>query len=168
MNLFVVGKVLKSRGLKGEVKVRIITDFPESFLERTSYFLGENEHAVQKVHVQNARLHKEFAFLFFEGVSTVEEADLLKGQVLFVDESQLMQVGEDFAYEHELLGLSVFNEHAEPLGTLVAFEHMPSCDVYEIETIGKKRIMLPAVDEFIVKVDIPANRVVVRRFDEFL
>ncbi|ACF14912.1 16S rRNA processing protein RimM [Chloroherpeton thalassium ATCC 35110] len=168
MNLFVVGEILKSRGLKGEVKVRVITDFPESFLERKSYYLGKTERDAHKVQVLAAKIHKGFAFLLLDGVDSVESADLLKGQFLFVDESQLMRVKGDFAYLHELIGLAVLDENEKLLGRLVDLQHMPSCDVYEIETADKQKVLIPAIDDFIVKVDVENKRVTVRRFEEFL
>ncbi|NTV45925.1 MAG: 16S rRNA processing protein RimM [Chlorobiales bacterium] len=167
MERFVVGRIVKPRGLKGEVKVLIVTDFPESFKQRKSYFVGKNEKSAKLMRVVSASLSGGFAFLRFAEINTPEDADALKGSWLYIEESQLMPLEEGKAYQHQLIGLDVFDDQGVCRGKLSAVLHMPASDVYEVDSDGKK-ILIPAVSEFVEDVDFVQRKVLIRRFDEFL
>ncbi|NTW63445.1 MAG: ribosome maturation factor RimM, partial [Chlorobiaceae bacterium] len=98
MDLFLTGTILKPKGLKGELKVLPVTDFPELFLSRTGYLAGKNDRSVTPLTVQKASLSKGFAWLFFEGVDTLEKAEKLSGIHLFVEEKALARQPAGRAY----------------------------------------------------------------------
>jgi len=163
----VVGKVLKPRGIKGELKVHILTDFPERFLDRSAYWVGKDENQAKKYGVKSARFHKGAVLIFFDQISSLEEAELLKDQFLYIDESDLTKTDDDFYYDHELVGLNVQSFDGKHSGVLKSVLHYPANDVYELELQGKT-ICIPATYEFVKLVDLENRLIKVERLDEFL
>jgi 16S rRNA processing protein RimM len=63
MDLYITGVILKPKGLQGEVKVEMVTDFPETFLSRREYYAGKSENSVERLKVKKAALAAGFAWL---------------------------------------------------------------------------------------------------------
>ncbi|MFN3385033.1 MAG: ribosome maturation factor RimM [Candidatus Thermochlorobacter sp.] len=167
MELFIVGRIVKPHGVRGEVKVQIETSFPEKFKSRKRLYIGKSAKDAKPIEVAHARLIQNTVLLKFKGVETPEEAEKLRNQVLFVDETQLVKLGKDKAYIHELVGLIAYDTNGKRIGTLNDVLNLPSCDAYEIQC-GNKSVLVPALDEFIEEVNLTEKRVVLKRFEEFL
>lgn len=167
MELFLTGIVLKPKGLKGELKVQPVTDFPESFLTRHEYYVGKNSEEAVVRNVRSATLRQGFAWLVFEGIESREAAEAVAGMKLYVTAEQLKPMPDDRAYLHDLIGLEVVDEEADKVGKISDVLQMPAQDVYEIDTGGRK-VLVPAVEEFITEIDLEKGIVTLRRFSEFL
>ena len=167
MELFLTGIVLKPKGLKGELKVKPVTDFPESFLKRREYFVGKTPEDAALRKVLSAKLNQGFAWLVLEGVGSREEAEALAGCGLYVTKDSLESLPDDRAYIHELIGLEAFDEEAGRVGKVSDVLQMPAHDVYEIDT-GSSKVLIPAVEDFITETDLEKGIVTLRRFKEFL
>lgn len=167
MELYLTGIILKPKGLKGEVKVEPITDFPESFLSRKEYFAGRSVDSVERLTVKKAALAGGFAWLFFEGVDSMEKADAVSGWKLFVPEEQLLPQPDNRAYLHEIIGMRVLDRSRSEVGTVTNVLAMPAHDVYEVQ-VGERKILLPAIDEFVEEFNLREQYMVIPRFEEFL
>ena len=167
MELYLTGIILKPRGLQGEVKVEIVTDFPESFLSRREYFAGKSVDLVERLRVNKVALSAGFAWLFFDGVDTVERAELLIGWSLFVAADQLLPQPENRAYLHEIIGMKVLDRHRSEVGMVTNVIRMPAHEVYEVQ-VGGKKVLLPAIDEFVEEFNLGEKFIVIPRVDEFL
>ncbi|MBN1929710.1 MAG: 16S rRNA processing protein RimM [Chlorobiaceae bacterium] len=167
MELFLTGIVLKPKGLKGELKVQPVTDFPESFLTRREYYIGKSpeESVVRKV--LSAKLRQGFAWLVLEGIESREAAEAVAGSRLYVTDDALEAMPDDRAYLHELIGLEAVDEVQGRVGVISDVLQMPAQDVYEIDT-GARKVLVPAVEEFITEIDLDKGIVTLRRFSEFL
>ena len=167
MDLYLTGRILKPKGLKGELKVQLISDFPESFVKRREYHVGKTADEAVLMHVQSAKIRQGFAYMMLEGISSREEAEAVAGHQVFVTADALAPIQGDRAYIHELLGLKVYGKDGEQIGVVSDLLHMPAHDVYEIDT-GERKVLVPAVDEFVEEIDIRKGRMVLCRFSEFL
>ena len=167
MELFLTGIVLKPKGLKGELKVKPVTDFPESFLKRREYFVGKTPEDAALRKVLSAKLNQGFAWLVLEGVGSREDAEALAGCGLYVTKDSLESLPDDRAYIHELIGLEAFDEETGRVGKISDVLQMPAHDVYEIDT-GSSKVLIPAVEDFITETDLEKGIVTLRRFREFL
>jgi 16S rRNA processing protein RimM len=167
VELYLTGIILKPKGLLGEVKVEVITDFPESFLSRREYFAGKSLDSVERLKVKKAALAGGFAWLFFEGIDSMEKAEALVGWKLFVSEDQLLPQPDNRAYLHEIIGMRVLDRNHLDVGIVTNVIRMPAHEVYEVQ-VGDKKILLPAIDEFVEEFNLHERYIVVPRFDEFL
>ncbi|MEI6757405.1 MAG: 16S rRNA processing protein RimM [Chlorobium sp.] len=167
MELYLTGIILKPRGLKGEVKVEPVTDFPESFLSRKEYYAGKSVDRVERLKVKKAALSGGFVWMFFDGIDTVEKAEALAGWQLFVEEAELLPQPDNRAYLHELKGIKVLDRNRMQVGIVTDVINMPAHDVYEVQ-VGDRKILIPAIEEFVEELSIREKYMVIPRFDEFL
>ena len=167
MELYLTGIILKPKGLKGEMKVEVITDFPESFLSRQEYYAGKSVDSVERLKVKKASLAGGFAWLFFDGIDNMEKAEALSGWQLFVEEDQLLPQPDNRAYLHEIIGMKVLDRHRRVAGVVTNVITMPAHEVYEVQVDGKK-ILLPAIDEFVEEFNLGEKYIIIPRVDEFL
>ncbi len=167
MELYITGVILKPKGLQGEVKVELVTDFPETFLSRREYYAGKSEDSVERLKVKKAALAAGFAWLFFEGIDTMEKAEALAGWKLFVTEDQLLPQPANRAYVHEIIGMKVLDRNRTEVGVVTSVVRMPANEVYEVK-VGEKKILVPAIDEFVEEFNLGEKHIVIPRFGEFL
>jgi 16S rRNA processing protein RimM len=167
LELYVTGVILKPKGLKGEVKVEIVTEFPETFLYRKSYYAGRTAEGAVPLQVGNASLAGGFAWLIFKGIDTPEKAAGLAGWKLFVEEAELVPQPEGRAYIHELVGMKVLDRNRSETGVVTDVIGMPAHDVYEVQ-VGSKKVLVPALEEFVDEISLEEKYMVVSRIEEFL
>ncbi|NTU94021.1 MAG: 16S rRNA processing protein RimM [Chlorobiaceae bacterium] len=167
MELYLTGIVLKPKGLKGELKVQPVTDYPESFLKRREFYIGKTQEDAVLRKVLSAKLNQGFAWIVVDGIGSREAAESVAGYRLFVTGEDLQTLPDDRAYIHDLLGLEVFDEQGGKIGVLSDVLQMPAHDVYEI-TIPGRKVLVPAVEDFVEEIDLNKRIMVLRRFSEFL
>ncbi|NTU53896.1 MAG: 16S rRNA processing protein RimM [Chlorobiaceae bacterium] len=167
MELFLTGLILKPKGLKGELKVRPVTDFPESFLKRHHYYVGKTPEGAVLCKVLSVHLNQGYAWMMLEGIGSREAAEAVAGHSLYVTREELEPLDGNRAYIHDLIGLEAFDEQLGKTGVVSDVLQMPAHDVYEIDT-GSRKVLVPAVDEFIGEIDLDKRIVMLRRFSEFL
>ncbi len=157
---FLVVAVLSSPfGLRGEIRARIVTDFPERLLELKEVFLGPH---LRPFRVRSVRFHRGEVLFQLEGVSSREEAALLRGLEVQVPIHEAPALPEDAYFYFELLGLEVVTEEGEVLGELVEILETGANDVYIVRSPEGREVLLPAIREVIREVNVPEGRMVVR------
>lgn len=156
-----VGRVVKPHGLRGEVLLRSLTENPKRFEAGAMLLLGKDLDSAEPVHVETSRSHKGAQLVRFEGVSSIEEAELLREQLLFVDSSELEELeDEDAFWQHEVVGLELVDTAGASLGIVAEVHTRPAQDLWSIETPNGE-VLFPAAKELVVSVDLDERRVVV-------
>jgi 16S rRNA processing protein RimM len=167
MRRFEIGRIVKVKGLKGEVKVALETDFPERLKARKILWIGKTPDMASEIKVKSVSVSPDGATYRFFGIDSPEQAKTLVGKSLFVAESDLLKLKGDKAYIHELIGLRVASGEIE-IGKLTNVIKIPSNDVYEILLGNGKKILMPAISEFIEEVNLTNGYVKVKRYEEFI
>ncbi len=162
---FVIGVVTQTHGLKGDVKVFPLTDEIRRFDDLKEVLLEDSGRKLTVTRVQYA---KGRVILHFDGISSIEEAEKLKGVYLSVDRSHAVPLKENEYYIADVIGSGVFLEDGSRIGTLKDVLKTGANDVYEILTDEPEgRVMyIPCVREFVKLVDPEAGRIVVRLMKE--
>ena len=146
----VTGQVLKTRGLRGEVKIRMADARKNRFTARMAVETSSG----RKLTVCRFRAQEMFGFLQFEEITSVEEAQNLVGENLLVEEESLPAPEKDHYYVKDLEGMKVYREDDTLLGDLEEVIENRAQDLYRIRTTEGKELLLPAVKEFIRQVDV--------------
>jgi 16S rRNA processing protein RimM len=162
--LITIGKAVKPFGVKGEMKIESLTDFPERFQSLKSVYLVSPAGKEITVTVQSVRYTGVVPYMLFKGYDTPEQAKTLNGWLLKVPEQEVMPLPEGRYYWYELIGMEVVSEEGETLGIIVDIFETGSNDIYVMKQ-GKKEIYLPAIREVIKQVDRQTRRMVVRLMD---
>ena len=148
-----VGRIVGAHGVRGEVKVKSLTDFPERFVSGAQFFI-ENEAAPREI--ASVRPHKGMLLIRFVDVSTRNNAEALQKKHLFVPRDEAMPLGEDEYYEDELLGLQVETLAGEALGELIEIIWTGANDVYVVKG-AQGEILIPAIADVVQKVDLASG-----------
>jgi len=162
--LITIGKVVKPFGVKGEMKIESLTDFPERFQDLKSVYLVSPTGKELVVTVRSVRYTGAVPYMLFKGYDTPEDAKTLNGWLLKVPEQEVMPLPEGRYYWYELIGMEVVSEEGETLGTIVDIFETGSNDIYVMK-LGKKEIYLPAIREVVKQVDRKARRMVIHLMD---
>ena len=153
-----VGKVTKAHGLRGEVMVLVFSDNPERFQPGASMFLEDG----REVRVRASRPNGGRLLVEFDGVADRNAAEALRGLTLVVPRSSLPKLPEGEFWPHELEGCVVVTESGRTLGAITDVVANPAQDLWVAVDESGSEIMVPAIREVIVDVDVDARRVLVR------
>lgn len=165
--LITIGKAVKPFGVKGEMKIQPLTDFPERFQNLKSVYLVSPAGKELECTVQSVRYAAGVPYLRFKGYDTPEQAKTLNGWFLKVPEQETMPLPEGRYYWYELIGMEVLSEEGEKLGTIVDIFETGSNDVYVMKQ-GKREIYLPAIREVVKRIDRQEKRMVIHLMDGLL
>lgn len=151
MDKFAIAKIGKTVGLKGELKLHLMTDFEEQFQSGITF-----ESDKQLLTIKSYNLHR--GIVLFEGYESIESAKTLTNQYLYSDEEQTRQhchleEGEKFWFE--LIGLKVVEE-GEVLGNIIDIDRIGDTEYFKIQTDDRykhmaKTFLIPNIDEYIVE-----------------
>jgi 16S rRNA processing protein RimM len=158
-----IGRVVRVHGIRGEVKVELMTDYPERFKPGVTVYLGSQTEA-RLVKIEASRPHQGAVLVKFAGVPDRNAAELLRDQFVLIPEDQAMPLAENENYAHDLIGLSVETTDGEKLGKLTEILYTGANDVYAVAGPNGE-LLIPALKEVIVNVDLAAGRMVVALLD---
>ncbi|MBE6721564.1 MAG: 16S rRNA processing protein RimM [Ruminococcaceae bacterium] len=150
------GRIVGTHGVRGELRLEPWCDSAE-FLKQFQTLYWEKEKTAVKV--LSARVHKSLLLVTLEGISTVEQADALRGRILcFRRDDAALPEGAYF--QQDLIGLSVRNsQDGELYGTLTAVYGTGANDVYEITDKTGKTTLIPAVPQVVHRISLKENTV---------
>ncbi len=157
---FQVGVISSTHGLKGEVKVFPTTDDPARFKKKMELILetGKEEKLLT---VEGVKFFKQFVILKFLGIDNINDIECYKGKSLFVTRKNAVPLNRDEYYIADLLGIEVYEDTGLLLGVLKDVLETGANDVYEITLADGTALLLPAIKECILEVDIKGRRMTV-------
>jgi 16S rRNA processing protein RimM len=162
--LITIGKAVKPFGVKGEIKIEPMTDFPERFKDLHRVYLVSPAGEEITCEVRSVRYAGGAPFLLFDGYDSPEKAKTLKGWLVKIPQEEAVPLPEGTYYWFELIGMEVFSESGEKLGKIVDIFETGSNDVYVMKQ-GKKEIYIPATAEVVKQVDRVKKRIVIHLMD---
>jgi len=162
VDTLVVGVFVGAHGLRGEVKLRPLTEFPERLprLRELRFRLPDGREEMRAV--VSTRQHREMLLVTLEGVGDREAADALRGAEVLMDAADAPPLPEGRYYVHQLLGLRVVTPDGEELGRITEVLPYPANDVY---VAG--RYLIPATHDAVLRLA-PEEGVVVVRSRDYL
>lgn len=155
-DLLKVGVITTTHGVRGEVKVFPTTDGPERFLD-LAYVLLDTGRELKKLDIKNVKFFKNLAILKFDGVDNINDIEKYKGRDLWIPREDGQELEEDEYYIADLLGMKVVLEDGTEFGTLKDVMETGANDVYVIDSRDHGEVLLPAIRECILDVDIEQN-----------
>lgn len=156
-----VGEIVAPFGIRGEVKVRLETDFPERFARLPQVCLRRPGEEARLFSVENARLHKGQVLLKLRGINSINEAEGLRNTLVQVRSQDAVPLPENEYYIYDLLGCEVVTAAGRRLGVLASVIKSSANDVYVVPQESGAEILLPAIREVVREVDLQNRRIVV-------
>lgn len=151
-----IGQIVNTHGLRGDLKVMPWCDDPEVFDELAYVIIDGVEYDIQK-----SRMQKNMVLLKLEGIDDINEAEKYRNKVLTVPREEMGELPEGTYYICDLLGCSVITTGDRNLGKITDVIKTGSNDVYVVEEIGKKQVLIPVIDEVVKSVDIDGKIIII-------
>ena len=159
-DLLQVGIITGTHGLKGEVKVFPTTNDKERFVDLEDVLLDTGKELLE-LKVEYCKFFKKFVFVKFEGLDDINEVEQYKRCPLLVTRENAVELEEDEYFVADLLGMTIMDDSGVTIGKLENVIETGANDVYEVLTEDGGRILLPAIKECILDVDMDEGIILV-------
>ena len=162
--LLQVGVISSTHGIRGEVKVFPTTDDPDRFRKLKQVILDTGREQ-KSLEIEGVKFFKQFVILKFKDIDNINDIEKYKGKSLFVTRENAQPLGEDEYYIADLIGMEVYLEDGSHFGTLKDVMETGANDVYIIKTEEGKEVLIPAIYECILDVDVEAGKMEIHLLD---
>jgi 16S rRNA processing protein RimM len=159
-----IGEILRPHGVAGELRMRVLTAYPERLPDLTTIFLSNNPAATAATPypLKKVRMHQGYALLTLEGIQDRDQADRLRQLYVMVplDDAIPLEAGEHYIYQ--LIGLQVRTEQGEVLGELTEVLDTRANDVYVVKSEQYGEVLIPVTPDTILETNIHEKFMIVR------
>jgi 16S rRNA processing protein RimM len=152
-----IGRVAAPFGVRGEMKIEPLTDFPERFNSLTVVYVGPTR---ERHKVERTRMHGDRILVRLDGVSTPEQVGDYRGAELFVPRGEASPLPPGHFYLEDAVGLEVETTEGTAIGTVTEVLKTGSNEVF---VVGRDRgaVLIPVIKDAIAELDMDRRRVVV-------
>lgn len=155
-----VGVISSTHGIRGEVKVFPTTDDPARFKKLKKVLLDTGKEQLE-LEIQSVKFFKQFVIAKFKGIDNINDIEMYKGKSLFVPREDAVALGKDEYYIADLIGMEVFTEEGR-FGVLKDVMETGANEVYVIDSDEHGEVLIPAIRQCILDVDIEGKRMKIR------
>ncbi|MDW2796433.1 ribosome maturation factor RimM [Clostridium boliviensis] len=166
-NLLRVGVISSTHGIKGEVKVFPTTDDTARFNQLKKVILDTGREQID-LEIEGVKFFKNMVILKFKGYDSIDEIEKYKGKDLLITRDLAVKLGPDENFITDLIGLLVVKDDGEELGTLTDVIKTGANDVYEVRMADGREVLLPAIKECVLNVDLEKGTITVHMMDGLL
>lgn len=152
-----VGVITNTHGIRGEVKVFPTTDDPARFRKLKQVFLDTGK-GYLNLEIEQVKFFKQFVILKFKGFDNINDIEKYRQKSLLVDREHAVKLKRNEYFIADLIGLSVDTDEERHLGTLTDVIQTGANDVYVVEMEDGKEVLIPAIRECILSVDLEERR----------
>ncbi|MEW4369204.1 ribosome maturation factor RimM [Paenibacillus kandeliae] len=165
-----VGKIVNTHGIRGELKIYPNTDFPEVRFAPGNKLMMFNEETgmQQQVEIQSSRLQKNMYVVRFKGFGNINEVEKYKGWTLRVSKDEAVELEEDEFYFHEIIGCEVVTEEGQSLGTITEILTPGANDVWVVKPAKGKDILIPYIHNVVQEINIEEKKIIVHIMEGLL
>lgn len=162
-----VGAITQTHGIKGEVKVFPTTDDAHRFKKLGKVTLDNGKERLD-MEIEGVKFFKQYVILKFKGYDSINEIEKYKGARLLVTRENAVRLKKDEYFIADLIGLEVVTDEGEKFGTLTDVLVTGANDVYVVRRENGAEVLLPAIKECILQIDMEQNRMTVHVMDGLL
>lgn len=155
-----VGVISSTHGVRGEVKVFPTTDDVTRFRQLKKVYLDTGREMLP-LEIQNVKFFKQFAILKFEGIDNINDIEKYRGKSLMIDREDAVDLDEDEYFIADMIGMKVCTEDGSEFGTLKDVMETGANDVYIIDSLEHGEVLIPAIRECILDVDMDEERMTI-------
>ena len=163
-DMFRIGVITSTHGLKGEVKVFPTTDDPARFKKLKKCFIRTKSGDVP-VEKKSCKFFKNMVIVKFKGFDNINDIEIYKNKDILITREDAVPLGPDENFIVDLIGLKVMTDEGEELGTLKDVLQTGANDVYVVEMTDGKELLLPAIKQCILNVDLEQQTMTVHVLD---
>jgi len=155
-----VGVISSTHGVRGEVKVFPTTDDVKRFKKLKKVILDTGKEQMP-LEVESVKFFKQFAILKFKGIDNINDIEKYKGKSLLVDREHAVKLDKDEYFVADMVGLAVFTDDGQQFGVMKDVMPTGANDVYVIESPKYGEVLVPAIKQCILDVNIEQGKMVI-------
>ncbi len=152
-DLLQVGIITSTHGVRGEVKVYPTTDDPRRFRRLKEVVLDTGREKLN-LEIEGVKFFKQFVILKFKGLDNINDIEKYRQKSLYVTRKNAVRLQRDEYFIADLIGLKVQDEDGTELGTVKDVIETGANDVYEVEMADGRSLLLPAIKQCVLNVDV--------------
>ena len=145
----IIGKIGAAHGVRGDMKVYPLTDFPDRFNTIKKAFIDDKE-----IDIVSTRYQNNFVVMKVKGVNSREEVARYTNKLLKINRSDVPPLNEGEYYSFDIIGLKVINQDDVVLGEIIEILKTGSNDVYITKTPESKQLLIPALKKVVTEINI--------------
>lgn len=154
-----IGKILKTQGNRGAVRVLPLTDFPDRFKELKKINVSLKGHRLI-MNIEEVMRRPKYIIVKFKEINDMNAAEGIKGGILEITRAELFPLPEGSYYIFDIVGLSVYGSGGERFGEITEVLQTGANDVYIVDT-GGKPLLIPALKQVVKEINLTGRRMVV-------
>lgn len=162
-----VGVISSTHGVRGEVKVFPTTDDMKRFKRLKEVILDTGKEEIT-LEIEGVKFFKQFVILKFKGYDNINDIEKYKGKSLLVTRANAVRLRRDEYFIADLQGLTVVDEGDKIIGTLRDVMETGANDVYIIDMTDGREVLIPAIKECVLQVDLEAGKMQIHLMDGLL
>lgn len=152
-DMFQVGVIASTHGIRGEVKVFPTTDDAKRFKRLKEVILDMGKEQIT-LEIEGVKFFKQFVILKFKGIDNIDDVQRYRQKSLYVTRQNAVRLGRDEYFIADLMGLKVIDEDEQEIGVLKEVMETGANDVYVIEMTDGKELLLPAIKQCVLQVSV--------------
>ena len=161
---FVIWDVVNTNGLKVAIKVKPFTDDIKKFEKIKSVFICENKN-LKEFNIEKVWYHKNMVMLKLKNIDSIEDAEKLRNLYIKILRDKQEKLPQNVYYIQDLINCKVYTDEEKFLGEITDVFPTGSNDVYVVKTKDEKEILLPAIGDVILDVDVENKLIMVHLLD---
>lgn len=158
LNVFRIGQIVNTQGLKGEVRVYPYTNDKSRFDDLKHFYTDKSLNTEYKV--ERVRYKGNMVIMKIKDVDSIELAEKLKTKNMYLSREDSIELEEDEFFVSDLIGLNVFTVDGKEVGKVTDVLQHAINDVYVIESNGKE-YLIPSVEKFVPTIDLENNKMII-------
>lgn len=155
-----VGVISSTHGIRGEVKVFPTTDDPGRF-KKLKHVILDTGKEQKNLEITGVKFFKQFVILKFKGIDNINDIEKYKGKSLYVTRENAVRLKKDEYFIADLVDMQVFLEDGTPFGVFTDVMKTGANDVYCIQTQEHGEVLIPAIGECILDVDVEGQKMTI-------
>lgn len=148
-----VGEIVKAQGIKGEIKIKPLTDDIERFKKLNAVYVCHNQY-----HIKSLRISNDFVYVTLYEIDNRTDAEKLAGKDLEIDRSEAVELPENTYFITDIIGCEVFLSDGKFIGKVSFVYQNGAADVYEVK--GEKNVMFPFLNSLVKSIDVVNKKIV--------
>jgi 16S rRNA processing protein RimM len=166
-NYLRVGVISSTHGVRGEVKVFPTTDDPSRFNDLKEVYLDTGKELLT-LEITGVKFFKQMVILKFKGFDNIDDIEKYRGKDLLINRENAVKLEEGEYFIYDLIDSEVITDEGKKLGVLTEIMTNAANDVYVVRLEDGKELLLPAIEQCILNVDIENKKITVHMMNGLL
>ncbi|MCU0476001.1 MAG: ribosome maturation factor RimM [Anaerolineae bacterium] len=164
VNYLQLGDILRPHGVHGEVRVRVLTAYPERLPKLKRVYLGTSptDPRPAPYTIAKVRFDRQYALVTFAEITDRDTADRLRGLCLMVALQDAVPLEDGEVYLFQMIGMRVVSEDGQDLGEIIDIAETGGNDNYIVKSPTVGEYAIPDIPQVIVRIDVPNRQLVIR------